>query len=166
MAHLADLLDTLRVNLAGGADVLCGHWQGHEVYVLVSRSAAGTLFFVEHPGDLPGLVIEPRGPGWNTDLVRGSRQVELDSAAFAKAFIVRSRTPKLAYDICHPRMVEYLLATGDVAVHIVGNCLALRGRHKDDCDSDIEDIPKRLTQLVEIRKLMPEFVFQTEYEGT
>ena len=29
---------------------------------------------------------------------------------------------------------------------------------------DVEDIPDRLNQLVEIRKLMPEFVFQATYE--
>ncbi|MBM4036306.1 MAG: hypothetical protein FJ291_31610 [Planctomycetes bacterium] len=176
LAHLRGLLDTLGQDPKSAENVLYGVWRGHQVHVfmtLILTSSFGgrwqrgnhfVCFLLEHRGRLPELLVAPPWPRWNVDLTRDRRKIQLESAEFSKAFGVRSRCPKLAYDICHPRMMEYLLANKDLTLQVVGNCLALYVGYYDRSLIDVEEIPDVLNQLVEIRELIPGFVLQTTYE--
>jgi hypothetical protein len=86
----------------------------------------------------------------------GFGDIDFESIEFSKAFCVRSRDRKFAYDICHTRMMEYLLAHRDLSLEIEGHCVALSFPRR----LDIEEIPGRLRQLVEIRNLFPAYLYR------
>ena len=124
---------------------------------------AFTCLVVEHEGDFPTLLISPRGPGLHIELALTGDDVELDSAEFAKLFRVRSKDRKLAYDVCHTRMMRYLLVHQDLVVEIARNCLVVRVAPRvAGCEAGllpVRDIAARLRQLVEIRTLLPRYLF-------
>ena len=85
----------------------------------------------------------------------GMPHIAFESAEFTRTFLVRSADKKFAFDVCHPRMMEYLLANKDLTVEIRGAMVAVF----------FEDWlrPKKvefnLSRLIEIRKLLPEYLF-------
>jgi hypothetical protein len=164
------------LSLLGGRGVIArnaasGTYEGRAVHVFDAevgkRSFAlnrtdplrFTCLVLEHEGHFPELLITPRLPRWDVDLTLREDDVELESAEFAKAFRVWSRDRKFAYDICHPRMMEYLLTRRDQRVEIARNCLALRVERRRAGLLPVRDIPQRLKQLVEIRNLLSRYLF-------
>ena len=151
---------------------LGGTWQGHEVmafdyhYETYSHSNKGgrrthhhplSVFTLVLPRSFPELLISPEGFFSKIAQAFGYDDIDLESAEFSGAFCVRSRDKKFAYDVCHPRMMEYLLAHRDLTIEFDGNVLAL----VFDSRLDVEQIEFRLRQLVEIRRLMPDYLFAT-----
>ena len=128
-----------------------------------TRPDAFTCLVLEHEGHFPRLLISPRDPGWHVALPLTGDDVELESAEFTQLFRVRSKDRKLAYDVCHPRMMRYLLAHQDLVVEIARNCLVVRvARRVARCKAGllpVRDIAARLRQLVEIRNLLPRYLF-------
>lgn len=149
---------------------LGGVWQGHEVmafdfhYETYSHSRKGgrqthhhhlSVFTLVLPRPFPELLISPEGLFSKLAQAFGYDDIDFESAEFSGAFCVRSRDKKFAYDICHPLMMEYLLAHRDLAVEIEGNVLALVFGSR----LDVAQIEPRLQQLVAIRRLMPDYLF-------
>jgi hypothetical protein len=149
---------------------LSGGWQGHEVmafeyhYETYSHSSKGgrqthhhylTIFTLLLPKSFPELLISREGLFSKLAQALGYDDIDFESAEFSRTFCVRSRDKKFAYDVCHPQMMEYLLARQDLAVEIEGNVLALAF----DSRLDVPQIEPRLRQLVEIRRLMPDYLF-------
>jgi hypothetical protein len=85
----------------------------------------------------------------------GYQDIKFESADFSKTFCVRSPDKKFAYDVCNAKMMEYLLANRDLSLEIENQALALAF---DSCLS-IEQIESDLKRLVEIRSLLPEYLF-------
>jgi hypothetical protein len=115
-----------------------------------------SFFVLEQERWFPELRIYPEGILSKIGQMLGYEDIDFESIEFSKAFCVRSRDRKFAYDICHTRMMEYLLAHRDLSIEIEGPCVALSfaSRLKP------EQIPGRLRQLVEIRNLFPEYLFR------
>lgn len=149
---------------------LSGVWQGHEVvvfeyhYETYSHSRKGgrqthhhylTIFTLLLPESFPELLISREGIFSKLAQALGYDDIDFESAEFSRTFCVRSRDKKFAYDVCHPQMMEYLLARQDLSVEIEGNVLALAF----DSRLDVPQIEPRLQQLVEIRRLMPDYLF-------
>lgn len=170
---LAETLDFLR-KLDEGSNRyvynrLSGVYQGQEVmafgfhYETYSHGKRGRQTHHHHfsvvtlalPRPFPELLITPEGFFSKIAQALGYDDIDLESAEFSRAFCVRSPDKKFAYDVCHPQMMEYLLARRDLAVEFEGNVLALAF---DTC-LEVEEIEPRLQQLVEIRRLMPEYLF-------
>jgi len=155
-------------------DVLSGKWEGYDVHVFdyglfrPFRPRSGisrvTCFLLEHEKAIPEVLVERRPTSWDIDVGANAHEVKLESLDFLRAFRVFGRSRRAAYDICHPRLMEYLLANSELGIAIGKGCLILWVG--SSALPSVEGISKRLTQLVEIRKLIPEFVFQTPYEGT
>ena len=91
-----------------------------------------------------------------------SSAVEFESAEFSRAHCVRSADRKFAYDTCHPGMIEYLLDHRGMSLRICAQHLVLSFDRRLRAD----EIPQSLQQLVEIRKLMPKYLFDARSEGT
>jgi hypothetical protein len=86
----------------------------------------------------------------------GYDDIDFESAEFSKAFCVRSKDKRFAYDVCHPRMMEFLLANRDLNVEIENAALAIvkSGR------LDPRSVSHNLNRLVEFKKLMPDYVLE------
>lgn len=70
---------------------------------------------------------------------------------------MRSTDKRFAYDICHAKMMEYLLAHRDLSIEVEDQCVAMSF---DRC-LDVNEIPLRLDQLIEIRELFPRYLYET-----
>ena len=144
---------------------LSGDYQGHEVMAFDYHYQTGagknrqdhdiSVLTLILPQAFPELLITPEGFFSKVAQSLGYDDIDFESAEFSRVFCVRSRDRKLAYAICHPQMMEYLLARRDLAIEFDGNLLALAF---DTC-LDVPEIETRLAQLVEIRRLMPDYLF-------
>jgi len=172
IANRYSYLDALRKGSNRYAyNVLSGMWQGHPVqafdyhYETHSTDSKGrrqthhhhfSFFVLEQERDFPELRIYAEGFFSKLGQMLGFDDIDFESIEFSKAFCVRSDDKKFAYDICHTRMMEYLLAHRDLSIEIEGHCVALGFSKR----LAVEDIPGRLDQLVEIRNLFPEYLYR------
>ena len=164
-------LDKLRTGSNRYAfNILSGTYQNHEVaafdfhYETHSSNSKGQQqthhhyfsFFILHmPAMFSELTIAAEGFFSKVAQAFGYDDIDFESHEFSRRFCVRSKDKKFAYDICHARMIEYLLAHPDLTLEIEGRALGLYfGRRLKP-----EDIEPNLCRLVEIRDLMPDYVF-------
>jgi hypothetical protein len=87
--------------------------------------------------------------------VFGEPHIAFESAEFSHAFRVRSSDRKFAFDVCHPKMMEYLLVNQDLTIEIRGNAVAVL--FEDWLRP--EKVEANLSRLIEIRKLLPNYLF-------
>ncbi|TAH36801.1 MAG: hypothetical protein EYC70_07370 [Planctomycetota bacterium] len=85
-----------------------------------------------------------------------SDDIDFESVEFSRAFRVRSRNKRFAYDFCHPRMMEYLLAHRDVALEVDGDVLALL----DGGKLALRDVEGKLERVDAIRALIPAYLLR------
>jgi len=152
-------------------NVLKGHYEGYPVqafdyhYATHSTDSKGrrrthdhyfSFFILEQQKRFPELRIYPEGVLSKLGQMIGFDDIDFESIEFSRAFCVRSRDRKFAYDICHTRMMEYLLQHRDLSVEIEGRCVALSLPRR----LDVEGILGRLRQLVEIRNLFPDYLYR------
>lgn len=153
-----------------GYNCMDGSHQGHEVtifdyhYETYSYGGKGgrkthhhhlTVLLLVLPRSFPELIITPEGFFSKIAQAIGYEDIDFESAEFSRAFCVRSRDKKFAYDVCHGLMMEYLLANRDLSIEIDGNVQALVFASR----AAVPEIEHRLRQLVEIRQLLPEYLF-------
>jgi hypothetical protein len=71
----------------------------------------------------PNLLIRPEGVFDKIAGAFGFDDIDFESAEFSRKFHVKSEEKRFAYDVCHPRMMEFLLHTRPPAVDIEhGKC--------------------------------------------
>ncbi len=169
-------LPSLRGRTAAAYNALVGTYSGREVCLLDYPSAIGlagltarslpypfTYLAMKHEGSFPELLVQPRkARWWDPDVKLDRLEIHLDPLEFTSAFRVFSSDRKFAYDICHPRMMEYLLAHRDMSLEIQGQHAALSFNRR----LKVHEIPARLQQLAEVRKLVPEYLFEARVEET
>jgi hypothetical protein len=85
----------------------------------------------------------------------GYDDIDFESAEFSRRFCVRSRDKKFAYDFCHARMMEFLLANDDLTIEIDQDVLAVTF----DSRLNPERIEPNLQRLAMLRSLMPDYLF-------
>lgn len=113
-------------------------------------------FFILHlPTSFPELVIGKEGFFSKVAQAFGYDDVDFESHEFSRKFCVRSPDKKFAYDVCNARMIEYLLANDDLTIEIENDSLALSFGSRLSPDW----IEPNLNRLVEIRSLMPTYLF-------
>jgi hypothetical protein len=171
---LADRYEFLD-KLAQGSDryaynILSGVYQHHSIlafdyhYETYSRDSKGnrqthhhhfSFFILEMERAFPELTISREGVFSKVAQALGYDDIDFESHEFSRKFCVRSKDKKFAYDVCHPRMMEYLLANPDLTIEIEVNVLALAF---SSC-LDVEQIEPNLKRLVQVRSLMPQYLF-------
>jgi len=152
-------------------NILEGDYEGHYVqvfdyhYETHSTDSKGrrqthhhyfSFFILQLPKAFPELRIYPEGFFSKLGQMIGFDDIDFESVEFSRAFCVRSTDKKFAYDVCHARMMEYLLQDRGLSLEIEGPCLAMSFSRR----LRVEEIPGRLAQLVEIRDLFPEYLFR------
>lgn len=124
-----------------------GHTQTHHHYF--------SFFILTLPRSFPELTIAREGLFSKVAQAFGYDDIDFESDEFSRKFCVRSRDKKFAYDICHPRMMEYLLANPDLNLEIERESLALAF----DSQLSAPEVQRNLDRLIAIRQLMPEYLF-------
>ncbi len=114
-----------------------------------------SFFILELPHRFPELKIGREGVFSRIGQLLGFGDINFESHEFSRKFQVRSRDKKFAYDVCHPRMIEYLLANDDLAIEIENDVLALTFERR----LTPERVGPALDRLVEVRELLPGYLF-------
>ncbi len=104
--------------------------------------------------DVPALSVSPEGFFGRAIGKLFGNDIELESEEFNRAFTVSAGDRKFAYDMLHPRLMEYLLTVRHVAWRTTnGHILTIEaGRHKP------EEIDGRVEVLDRILDAVPDFV--------
>jgi hypothetical protein len=151
-------------------NVFSGKYKGHQVkafdfHYLVETVAGkggnGTIedpycfYILELPSSFPEVTIYKEGLISKLKQLAGANDIDFESHEFSRMFRVRSPDPKCAYDFCNARMIEYLLANTDLSVEVDRNILCV----SFDKPLEFEEVEQNLNRLVEIRSLMPDYLF-------
>jgi len=161
------------------SNILSGTFEGHPVWVFdhypagrpvwghegTENSPVRTCLVLEHGGRFPELGICPRTRGSKLAQSVANVGIEFESAEFSGAFFVHSADRKFAYDVCHPRLMAFLLEHPDLYLEFREDSIVLLVDTHLDKRLPVEEIPRRLKQLVEIRKLLPKYLFGDAAEG-
>ena len=171
VAQRFQFLDKLRQGSNRYAfNILDGPYEGHPVmvfdfhYETHSTDSKGrrqthhhylSFFILFQDLAFPELRIYPENILSRLGQMLGFDDIDFESAEFSRAFVVRSIDKRFAYDICHTRMMRYLLEHRDLAIEIEGQCLSIC------CESRLKpgQVEDRLRQLVQIRKLFPDYLY-------
>jgi hypothetical protein len=124
-----------------------GHRQTHHHYFSFSILHL-TIF-------LPELSVVREGILSKIGQALGYDDIDFESYEFSKKFCVRSKDKKFAYDFCNAKMMEYLLANNDLSIEVENNALSISF---DRCLKP-EDIEPNLKRLINIRSLIPDYLF-------
>jgi len=114
-----------------------------------------SFFIVLLPVSLPELTVAREGLLSKVAQAFGYDDIDFESHEFSRAFCVRSKDKRFAYDVCNAQMMEYLLANRDLSIEIENHALALAF---DSCLSAAE-IESNLARLQEIRLRLPDYLF-------
>jgi hypothetical protein len=151
-------------------NVLTGQYQQNEVlvfdyhYETHSTDSKGnrttshfyfSFFILMLPMSFPELKITHESLLSKIAQAFGYDDIDFESAEFSKAFCVRSKDKKFAYDVCNAKMIEYLLANKDLSIEMERNALALAFGNR----LSAEQIEFNLQRLEEIRLRLPEYLF-------
>jgi hypothetical protein len=159
-------LDKLRAGRDRYAfNILTGGFQGNNVTVFDYHYKTGSgkdthhhylsFFLLNLPASFPELVIVKEGFFSKIGQALGYDDIDFESHEFSRKFCVRSKDKKFAYDVCNARMIEYLLSNTDLSIEIEDNILAISFNRR----LSPEYIEPNLNRLIEIRSLMPEYLF-------
>lgn len=117
-----------------------------------------SVFTLALPLRFPELRIYREGFFSKIGQFLGFDDIDFESAEFSKKFCARSKNKKFAYDFCHARMMEHLLANPDLSVEVETDCLAIVFRSR----LDPAQIEANIERLIQLRALMPNYLFTQE----
>ncbi len=151
-------------------NILSGTYQNHEVlvfdyhYETHSTDSKGRRQTHHHYFSFFILLLQRSFPelritreGWLSKIAQafGFDDIDLESAEFSRAFCVRSKDKRFAYDVCHAQMMEYLLANRDLSIEIEDRALALAFGTRLAAGQ----IESNLQRLLAIRSRLPDYLF-------
>jgi hypothetical protein len=84
-----------------------------------------SYLIVHPPWDTPPLLIRPEGLFDKIKGAFGFDDIDFESAEFSRKFYVKSTDKRFAYDVLHPRMMEFLLAERPPMIDIEHGALCL-----------------------------------------
>jgi len=126
-----------------------GHRQTHHHHF--------SFFILQLEKPFPELTIAKEGFFSKIAQAVGFDDIDFESHEFSRRFAVRSKDKKFAYDFCNARMIDYLLGVENIEIEVDASSLSLAFNR---C-LKVEEIEPRLRQLIEIRSLMPDYVFES-----
>jgi len=114
-----------------------------------------SFFILDLERSFPELTLAKEGFFSKIAQAVGYDDIDFESHEFSRRFVVRSKDKKFAYDFCNAQMIDFLLGEQEIEVEVDSNSLALAFNR---C-LKVEEIEPRLRQLIEIRALMPNYLF-------
>ena len=73
----------------------------------------------------PDLLIRPEGLMDKLAAAIGFDDIDFESAEFSRKFLVKSRDKRFAYDVVHPRMMEFLMSSPGRIIDIEGGAMCI-----------------------------------------
>ena len=151
-------------------DYLTGSFQGHQAhaftfhYETYSHGKHGRrthhhyvgVVAIELPKVFPEMIIRPEKILEKLGQLLGYQDIDFESVEFSKKFAVRSKDKKFAYDFCHTRMMEYLIAHPQTSLEVDQNFLAIYDRNR----LEPNELDGYFHQIVDIRAMMPKYLFE------
>lgn len=122
------------------------HWSNH--YIITETHPQAPLPY-------PELRVYPETFLSKIGQALGYDDIDFESIEFSKEFTVRSKDKRFAYDILHPRMIEWLLKRKNTVLEIEGACIAISYEGKMHKNSVVQ----RIDQIIAIREQFPEYLF-------
>jgi len=149
-----------------GYNVMRGTYRGREVCAFDYKYSTGSgknrtthhlsAAAVGLGARFPELYIRPEGLFDKLAGAVGFEDIDFESHEFSKRFYVKSRDRKLAYDVIHPRAMEYLLAHPRWSIELDGaDALVSTGRTWKP-----HEFREALDALAGFLDLVPEFVWK------
>ncbi len=148
-------------------DILEGTYQGQKLFVfdyhflnLAAKDQEHqyyTILMLIVPQAFPKLTIRAQDLLRQVEGAFDNEDVKFESAEFSKAYRVRCRDKKFAYDVCNPQMMEFLLANRDLKIEIQGPVISVAFEWL----LSVGLIEINLQRLAQIRSLMPQYLFTT-----
>lgn len=151
-------------------NVISGSYRNHQImafdyhYETHSTDSKGrrqthhhyfSFFILLLPMVFPELLITREGFLSKIAQAFGYDDIDFESAEFSRAFCVRSKDKKFAYDVCNAQMMEYLLANRDLSIEIESHALALAFGSR----LSAPQIEFNLQRLLEVRSRLPDYLF-------
>lgn len=84
-----------------------------------------SYLIVHPPWPSPSLLVRPEGLFDKLKGAFGFDDIDFESSEFSKRFYVQSDDKRFAYDVLHPRMMEFLLAERPPMLDLEGGALCL-----------------------------------------
>ncbi len=147
---------------------LVGEWRGRQAEAFTFHYQTGSGKNTHHwffgvvvmrlERSFPELRIQPEGLLDKIGAAFGFDDIDFESAEFSRRFAVRSRDRKFAYDVCHPRAMEFLLRHRGPALEVEGDLLVGIWRGVQEA----EHLAGRLDFLSDFRELWPGYLFREE----
>lgn len=107
----------------------------------------------------PELTVGPEGVLSKLAQTVGYDDIDFESHAFSSAYCVRSRDKRFAYDVCNPRMIEYLLERPGTRLEVERDVLATVRSDR----MQPEGILAMLDLLIDVRERMPDYLFEAAW---
>lgn len=126
---------------------------GHTTTRTVTDNHSEDLLEIYLPFNVPYLRVRSEGllPNW----MKSGKHVEFESAQFNRMFDVYADVAKFAYDVVHPRQIEYLMAVGSTDFTLANNVVRMGESHHDP-----EVIGHNLDVLCGFLERVPTFVWK------
>ncbi len=172
LVHRYAFLDKLREGSNRYASHrLSGTYEGEPVeafdfhYETYSRDSNGrrktqhhhyAFFILTLPATVPELEIGPEHFFSKLASAFGFTDINFESHEFSRTFRVKSKDKKFAYDFCNARMIDYLLNNRDLVIEVENQALSLCFNRR----LAPEQVESRLKRLIQIRRLMPNYLFE------
>jgi hypothetical protein len=148
------------------SNVISGNYQGNEILAFDYHYATGSgksrqdyhlsFFILVMPGIwFPAMTIRPEGFFDRVAEAFGAADIKFESVEFSSAFCVRSSDKKFAFDVCNPKMMEFLLSNRGLSIEIENGVMALFFNRK----IAVQQFEPDLQCLAQIRALMPDYLF-------
>jgi len=151
-------------------NIINGDYQGHQIesfdyhYETHSTDSKGnrqthhhhfSFFILTLEKFFPELTIAKESFFSKIAQAVGFDDIDFESHEFSKKFVVRSKDKKFAYDFCNAQMIDYLLGHPNINIEVDQNSLALGFNTR----LKVEEIEPHLKQLLTIRSLIPDYLF-------
>jgi hypothetical protein len=117
-----------------------------------------TMLMLVFKAAFPQITIEPGGESFlskmETVVFGDEDKIRFESVEFSRAYHVRSKDKKFAYDVCNPQLMEYLLANPGLQIEIQGPIISLAFEPQ----LPVEQIESNLQRLIEICSRLPQYL--------
>lgn len=156
-------LDALQIGTDRSiANLFRGQYSGRAIFAFDLAFTSGRnrdthtfLMLLMDDVSFPTTRIFPKLLGAGLIPAIGIEEVQFESADFSKEYIVEADDKKFAYDVCTPAMMEFLLRYPFTNCTIEGRTIVL----ERVTALRPEEYKYALNELVEIRSLLPEYLF-------
>ena len=132
-------------------DLIAGHRDGVEVMLFdffyttgsgknrTTHRRTACVFELPTERHLPYVIIRPEGFFDKIASAIGFNDIDFESVEFSKKYYVKGQDRRFAYDLVHPKMMEYLLTLGSICIEVANTAMLV---HYDKKLS-----PERWTEL-------------------